>query len=68
MYVILFQNFPLSPYDQLIMFIGFPEWDIPAADPMNYENDIKYTIGDFTNTNSGLQMRGMRNINIHTFA
>ena len=40
MYVVLL----LSPYDQLIMLIEFPEWDIPAADPMNYENDIQYTI------------------------
>ena len=44
MYVILFQNLSLSCYDQLIMFIEIPEWDIPAADPMNYENDIQYTI------------------------
>ena len=64
MYVVLL----LSPYDQLIMLIEFPEWNIPAADPMNYETDIKCTIGDFTNTNSGLQMRGMRNINVETFA
>ena len=52
----------------LLLWIGVPEWDLPATDPWNYKSVVEYNIGDFSNVCSDMQMRGVTKLKVKSFS